>query len=134
MKFYLGKPVWYKNHKVVAGDPNSYLYDVLTVPPHQTNETVMTTEAERLEYGILSLIDTYGYGDSSCNADIERYLLTCVRPSTVNKTSCLVPLCNAWSTKNQEYLTRLVCEILPSNNITWIPDPNAYKSMDPLAV
>ncbi|KAK3841446.1 MAG: hypothetical protein J3R72DRAFT_156311 [Linnemannia gamsii] len=133
MKFHLGKRVWYKNHIVVDGDPRSNLYDILTVPPQQKGETVMTTEAERLEYGIFSLIDIYGYGDSSCKDDIVRYLLTCIRPSTVNKTSCLVPLCNAWSTKNQEYLTRLVSEILPKKDITWIPDPKAAKSMDPLA-
>ncbi|KAG0278698.1 hypothetical protein BGZ95_003378, partial [Linnemannia exigua] len=134
MKFYLGKPVWYKNHKVVDGDPNSALYDVLTVPPHQTDETVMTTEAERLEYGIFSLIDIYGYGDPSCKADIVRYLQACIRPSTTNKTSCLIPLCNAWSTKNQEYLTRLVREILPKNVITWIPDSKATRMTDPLAI
>ncbi|KAG0268887.1 hypothetical protein BGZ95_002271 [Linnemannia exigua] len=133
MKFHLGKPVWYKNHEVVCGDPDSTLYDVLTVPPQQKDETVMTTETERLGYGILSLIDTYFCGDSSFKEDIVRYLLTCIRPSTVNKTSCLVLLCKAWSTKNQGYLTQLVSDILPKEEITWIPDPKADKSMDPLA-
>ncbi|KAG0365991.1 hypothetical protein BGX24_003885, partial [Mortierella sp. AD032] len=134
MKFHLGKRVWYKNHIVVDGDPKSNLYDVLTVPPQQKGETVMTTEAERLEYGIFSLIDIYGYGDPSCKEDIVRYLLTCIRPSTVNKTSCLVPLCNAWSTQNQVYLTRLVSEILPKKDITWIPDSKATTTTEPLAI
>ncbi|KAG0249185.1 hypothetical protein BGZ95_007635, partial [Linnemannia exigua] len=107
MKFHLGKCVWYKNHKVVDGDPTSTLYDVLTVPPQQKDETVMTTEAERLEYGIFCLIDEYRNSDLDRKNDITRYLLTCIRPSIFNPVSCLVPLCKAWSPKNRDLLLEL---------------------------
>ncbi|KAF9902900.1 hypothetical protein EC991_004372 [Linnemannia zychae] len=134
MRFYLKKPVWYKNHIVVSGDPESEEYDILTVPPQQKDETVDTEETERLQCGIFSLIDIYGFGDSNCKDDIVRYLLTCIRPSNTNKTSCLVPLCEAWSTKNQEYLTELVSAILPKKRITWIPDSKPKTTLDPLAI
>ncbi|KAG0247351.1 hypothetical protein BGZ95_008762, partial [Linnemannia exigua] len=133
MKFHLGKPVWYKHRIVVDGDLSPDSYDVLTVPPQQKNETVMTTEAERLEYGIFSLIDEYRNGDSDHKNVIMRYLLTCIRPSTYNPISCLVPLCKAWSPKNRSLLLELVDALLPHTHITWIPDSKAAKSTDPLA-
>ncbi|KAK3831085.1 MAG: hypothetical protein J3R72DRAFT_248371 [Linnemannia gamsii] len=133
MKFHLRKPVWYKNHIVVDGDLSSDLYDVLTVPPRKKDETVKTTEAERLEYGIFSLIDEYRNGDHDSKNSITRYLLTCIRASTLNPVSCLVPLCKAWSPKNRDLLLELVGALLPKKEITWIPDPKAAKSMDPLA-
>ncbi|KAF9902913.1 biogenesis of lysosome- organelles complex 1 subunit 2 [Linnemannia zychae] len=134
MRFYLKKPVWYKNHIVVSGDPESEEYDILTVPPHQEGETVNTEETERLHCGIFSLIDTYGISDSDCKADIVRYFMANVQPSKACKTSCLVPLCEAWSTKNQEYLTELVAAILPEKNDTWIPDSKVATTSDPLAI
>ncbi|KAF9127518.1 hypothetical protein BGW39_005819, partial [Mortierella sp. 14UC] len=134
MCFRLGKRVWYKNHVAVDGTPDSDDHDILTVPPHQEGETVDTKETERLQYGIFSLIDIYGFGDPNCKDDIVRYLLTCIRPSNTSKTSCLIPLCNAWSIMNQEYLTDLVRDILPKGRITWIPDSKATKMTDPLAI
>ncbi|KAG0361706.1 hypothetical protein BGX24_005300 [Mortierella sp. AD032] len=128
MKFHLEKPVWYKNRIVVDGDPSSNLFDVLI-----KDETVKTAEAERLEYGIFNLIDEYRNGDLGRKNDITRYLLTCIRPSALNSVSCLVPLCKAWSPKNRDLLLELVGALLPKKEITWIPDPKAAKSMDPLA-
>ncbi|KAF9156447.1 hypothetical protein BG015_005171 [Linnemannia schmuckeri] len=134
MWFRLAKPIWYDDHKVVESNPDLTESDILTVPPNPEVETVTTKEAQRLEYGIFSLIDIYGYGDRSCKKDIIRYLLTCIRPSTINPTSCLVPLCNAWSPKNQDYLVALVHEILPKARVTWIPDVKATETTDPLAI
>ncbi|KAF9322324.1 hypothetical protein BGZ91_004369 [Linnemannia elongata] len=134
MQFHLGKPVWFEHNNIAEGSTESTDYDVLTVPPDRNAESIMTTEAERLEYGIFSLIDIYGYGDSSCKKDIIRYLLTCIRPSTTNPTSCLVPLCRAWSLKNQTYLLAIVQEILPETRVTWIPDTTATEATDPLAI
>ncbi|KAF9273734.1 hypothetical protein BGZ88_003550 [Linnemannia elongata] len=134
MQFHLGKPVWFEHNNIAEGSTESTDYDVLTVPPDRDAESIMTTEAERLEYGIFSLIDIYGYGDSSCKKDIIRYLLKCIRPSTTNPTSCLVPLCRAWSLKNQAYLFAIVQEILPEKRVTWIPDSTATEATDPLAI
>ena len=133
MRFRLGAPVWYE-HNVAKGITESTEPDILTVPPNPEVESVMTTEAQRLEYGIFSLIDIYGYKDPSCKKDIIRYLLTCIRPSTINPTSCLVPLCKAWSLKNQAYLFAIVQEILPETRVTWIPDNTATETTDPLAI
>ncbi|KAG0220293.1 hypothetical protein BGX33_003553 [Mortierella sp. NVP41] len=136
MWFRLAKPVWYKNHLVVEGDIKSEETDVITVPRNEAIETVKTSEADRLEYGIFSLIDIYGYGDSDCQADIVRYLLSCIQPSKINPKSCLVPLCNAWSLKNRNYLAQLLSKIIPMDCLTptWIPDTKATKLTDPLAI
>lgn len=134
MRFHLGKPVWYENNIVAEGNTGSKELDILTVPPNPETESVTTTEAERLEYGIFSLIDIYGYRDPSCKEDIIRYLLMCIRPSTINPTSCLVPLCRAWSLKNQAYLFAILQEILPETRVTWIPDTTATETTDPLAI
>ncbi|KAG9063127.1 hypothetical protein KI688_004727 [Linnemannia hyalina] len=133
MKYRLGKPVWYE-HNVAKGNTESTKRDILTVPPNRDVESVTTSEGQRLEYGIFSLIDIYGYKDPSCKQDIIRYLLTCIRPSTINPTSCLVPLCQAWSLKNQACILAIVQEILPETMVTWIPDSTATETTDPLAI
>ncbi|KAG0058827.1 hypothetical protein BGZ90_004758 [Linnemannia elongata] len=101
----LDYPVWFEHNNIAEGSTESTDYDVLTVPPDRNAESIMTTEAERLEYGIFSLIDIYGYGDSSCKKDIIRYLLTSI-----------------------------VQEILPETRVTWIPDSTATEATDPLAI
>ncbi|KAF9548030.1 hypothetical protein EC957_007313 [Mortierella hygrophila] len=133
MKYRLGKPVWYE-HNVAKGNTESTECDILTVPPNRDVESVTTSEGQRLEYGIFSLIDIYGYKDPSCKQDIIRYLLTCIRSSTINPTSCLVPLCQAWSLKNQAYIFAIMQEILPETMVTWIPDTAATETTDPLAI
>ncbi|KAF9140196.1 hypothetical protein BGX30_006901 [Mortierella sp. GBA39] len=133
LKYRLGKPVWYE-HNVAKGNTESTERDILTVPPNRDVESVTTSEGQRLKYGIFSLIDIYGYKDLSCKQDIIRYLLTCIRPSTINPTSCLVPLCQAWSLKNQAYIFAIMQEILPETMVTWIPDSTATETTDPLAI
>jgi hypothetical protein len=133
MRFRLGKPVWYDNDMIMEGNPTSTEYDILTVPPNLEVETVDTTEAQRLEYGIISVVYTYRYGDCSCKKDIIRYLLAYIRPSAINPTSCLIPLCRAWSKKNRDALLPLVSELLSGDNPTWIPEPCSTVRTDPLA-
>src|SRR5690554_1559406 len=59
-------------HDVAKGNTESTKNDTLTIPPNLEAETIRTKEGQRLEYGIFSVIDIYGYKDLSWKQDIIR--------------------------------------------------------------
>ncbi|KAG0291160.1 hypothetical protein BGZ96_005450 [Linnemannia gamsii] len=141
MRFQLAKPSCVTNQQTIEGDPETPKDDLFTMPPDSKVEkiepkAVKATEIARFEYGIFGLIDIYGLGDQNRMDETIHYLLTCIRPSTINPTSCLVPLCKAWSSQNRDILIELFEKLLPMLSTvspTWIPDGQATESIDPLA-
>jgi hypothetical protein len=141
MRFRLAKPFCFTSQQTVEGDPEAMEDDVFTIPPNPEFEkikpkAVKSIETARFEYGIFGLIDIYGLGDPSRMDETIRYLLACIRPSTISPTSCLVPLCKAWSFKDHDILLRLIKRLLPMHpdvSPTWIPDAQATETTDPLA-
>ncbi|KAG0266836.1 hypothetical protein BGZ95_002985 [Linnemannia exigua] len=133
MELHLRRPGQVGNNIAANSNHNSSDHDIFTAPPNPAVDTFETTAEKRFEYGIHSLIEEYRNGDLDRKNDITRYFSRCIRPSILNPVSCLVPLCKAWSPKNRGLLLELVGALLPSTHITWIPDPKAAKSTDPLA-
>ncbi|KAI1319275.1 hypothetical protein EDD11_004412 [Mortierella claussenii] len=93
-----------------------------------------TTEAFRVNHGVLGLVDLYSFGDEDCQAAVLRHLKTLVRPSTKTRTSVVTTLCRFWTPEKKVYFEEMMAGLLSSHEITWIPESQESNNIDPLAV
>ncbi|KAG0302447.1 hypothetical protein BGZ98_007492 [Dissophora globulifera] len=108
--------------------------EVITVPKSLKDNLPITLQ-ERIKQGIRGVVDMYINGDEVCQRATIRYLRTLVRPSDNNHISCIVTLCRFWKREERAYFERIMKDLLPSTDITWIPVNSEYeKDQDPLAI
>ncbi|KAF9953732.1 hypothetical protein BGZ72_005195 [Mortierella alpina] len=121
--------------KKVEQDFNSNKPPTLTLTfPRTADDTFLTTKKYRYEKGIASLIDTYANSGLNIKEAVIRFLVKHIRPSVTQPISSLVFLCRSWRHDTSETFNKVLADLLPQNEITWIPDTKATKVEDPLSI
>ncbi|KAF9286160.1 hypothetical protein BGZ68_003151 [Mortierella alpina] len=102
--------------------------------PRIVDDTFSTSEKYRYENGIASLLDTYAGSDPVLQRAIVRFLIKHIRPSSKKHVSSLVILCRSWKHRNRSNFEEVITRLLPTTQITWIPDINTKNDKDPLSI
>ncbi|KAF9962624.1 hypothetical protein BGZ72_000044 [Mortierella alpina] len=124
---------WLRGVVGLGGGDSDLPNDIITVPVSSA-ETIKLSEAERLVQGVPILATLYPGCDSNVRESITQYLSNHIRPSAYHPESSLLTLSRAWTSANRTSLEAIVSRLLPAKRITWIPDTNATKNTDPLAI
>jgi hypothetical protein len=130
---YMRPPIWFRRLKQLPQDNHTVFSETLTIPVSQS-DTLSVPEEYRVRQGIRGVVDMYMNGDSGCQKRAINYLKTLVRPSLVNPTSCIVTLCRLWKSEERMYFEQIMSDLLPMDQVTWIPDTNADETANPLAI
>ncbi|KAG0201846.1 hypothetical protein BGX28_005446 [Mortierella sp. GBA30] len=125
--------LWLDANANVIGDVTGVPNDLLTVPM-SADDSIKLSEQYRIVNGVQYLPILYAGADLSVKRAIIRYLRKCVRPTPKHPESSLVTLCRMWSPENKSILEAMMGELLSAKNISWLPDVNAVKTNDPLAI
>ncbi|KAF9965676.1 hypothetical protein BGZ70_004344 [Mortierella alpina] len=125
---------WYRDAvQIEDGKQLDLPSDIVTIPV-SSNDTLKVPEEDRLVQGVQILVSLYAGCDSSVKESIIQYLRSHIRPSFNHPESSLVTMSRTWTPANRTSLEAIVSRLLPTKRITWIPDTNATKSTDPLAI
>ncbi|KAG0212497.1 hypothetical protein BGX28_006264 [Mortierella sp. GBA30] len=122
-----------KRQRQFTSSVNRDASETITLPISSA-DSITSSEEYRLVHGVRCLLDMYIDGDPGCKRAVIEYLGTLVRPSAKCPTSCITALCQFWLPSKASSYERILAELLPQTRITWIPDPRAAKTTDPLAI
>ncbi|KAF8931704.1 hypothetical protein BGZ58_007463 [Dissophora ornata] len=127
---------WWRRLKQMPIEPAREHIEVVTVPC-SANDTLSVSLEYRVRQGIRGAVDMYISGAPACQKAVARYLRSLIRPSDENPVSSIVTLCKFWKHQQKSYFEKIMADLLPKTEITWIPETNAGKrdkEQDPLAI
>lgn len=119
MKFNLrlSAPEFYTNVDNGAEDLGPQHEDLLTIPV-SPEDTLGTSDEQRLADGYVGLIDFYSWGGEDVKRSIARYLKSHIRLTSDNPVSSLITYCRIWTQDLSSALEVMIADMLPNDCIT----------------
>ncbi|KAF8950708.1 hypothetical protein BGZ46_004372, partial [Entomortierella lignicola] len=128
----LDETLWYKAYTSEEYDTPNLKPGTLTIPITKEDTFPLTVE-ERHKLGFHGLIPLYIFGEEDCKEAVVRYIEGHLHPTLKNTTECLLSIISCWKPQLRLDFQKLISKVLPTGNVTWIPEIPYNKKTDPLA-